>query len=128
MSVLFNDPALKLKKLPDQENADLSCSAGANMVTIGYDGTVYPCLQLLLPLGSVRERAFSTVWNDNNIHLAKLRGLSINDLPECFKCNLSAVCRRCPGIALLEDRTAIGPSKIACKIAKIQHSIASDFQ
>ena len=128
MSKLFGDPLLGVEYKPPSGTADFSCSAGVNLVTIGYDGKVYPCLQLLVPVGNLLKQEFSEIWRGKNPALSLFRELSIDDLPKCGKCGLALICRRCPGIALLEDGTLTGPSKIACKIAGIEKPFFADFE
>ena len=127
MTALFRDPAVSGKPALYDGEADFTCSAGRNMAAIGFDGTVYPCLQLLIPVGNVKKMRFSDIWDENNRRLGAFRKLSIKDFPVCAVCALSSHCRRCPGLALLEDKTLTGPSKTACRIAKIERSIAACF-
>jgi len=128
MSRLFSDPEISGEPPAADGDPDFTCSAGRNMVTIGFDGEVYPCLQLRTPLGNVKKQVFSKIWSDGNPGLSAFRKLSIKDFPKCLNCDLALICRRCPGIALLEDKTLTGPSAIACKIARIEGSIAKNFQ
>lgn len=103
---------------------DLSCSAGFNMLSISPNGTVYPCLQLLLPLGNVRKQKLNLIWSADNPPLARYRAISSHDLTVCGACALTPYCQRCPGLALLEDGSLTGLSRISCIVAKIQEDIS----
>lgn len=103
---------------------DLSCSAGFNMLSISPNGTMYPCLQLLLPLGNVRERSLNDMWKDSNPALASYRAIISQDIAVCGTCSLTPYCQRCPGLALLEDGSLTGPSRISCITAKIQADVS----
>lgn len=98
---------------------DIFCSAGHNFVFIGFDGTVYPCLQLIIPVGNLRQRKFSQIWNSENQLISGYRNIRYSQVIKCRKCSLLAGCQRCPGLALLEDGNLLGPSQIACRIAHI---------
>lgn len=125
LEILFSDPLIAEDHNSALGEPDLGCSAGLNLLAVGYDGTVYPCLQYMTPLGSLEEGKLSEIWNKNNKALTAIREITLKDMPECAKCALAAICQRCPGIALLEDKTLYGPSRIACKIASIQASVSS---
>ncbi|MGA2091056.1 MAG: radical SAM protein [Endomicrobiales bacterium] len=107
------------------EVSDFICSAGLNMVSIGPSGTVYPCLQLLLPLGNIKYERFQTIWSDANPVLNRYRSLTLEDIDECRVCHHSDYCQRCPGLALLEDGSMSGPSRISCVTADIHHQLRS---
>lgn len=128
MKTLYKDPMFNLKDRRADVEPDLSCSAGVNMLSVGYDGCVYPCLQFLTPLGNLRKQKLNQIWSNSNSQLQSIRKMTIDKLTKCRSCKFAILCQRCPGIAKLEDDTATGPSNIACRTAKIQHSILNDFQ
>jgi radical SAM protein with 4Fe4S-binding SPASM domain len=123
METLYRDPAFQpdekaLKQLPD-----LSCSAGENLVAIGADGAVYPCLQLLSPIGNLVKQRFSDVWSRRNNAFAAIRAAAFGHLSECTNCADAMLCQRCPGLALLEEGSISAPSRIACTIAKLHRKL-----
>jgi len=100
---------------------DLFCSGGHNSCGIDSYGNVYPCLQLLIPLGNLRDKTFSKIWHPGNgSKLTQLRKFKQDDLQVCNKCTYAENCRRCPGLALLEDGNLLGPSSLSCKMVKVQ--------
>lgn len=98
---------------------DLFCSAAHNLLAIGFEGTVYPCLQLPLQLGNLKKTSLTDIWDNNNKYINQYRKINTSDLKRCSTCKINYFCQRCPGLALIEDRNLYGPSKIACQIAKV---------
>ena len=96
----------------------LLCSAGRNLAAVTCDGTLYPCLQLPLALGNLQKTSFARLWR--SAAATRYRQITDADLDECFSCKLSAFCQRCPGLALIENGSLLGPSKTSCKIAQIR--------
>jgi radical SAM protein with 4Fe4S-binding SPASM domain len=121
---LYADKSFFTKPVvPDEP--DLSCSAARNLIAIGCDGTVYPCLQLLLPLGNLHDKSLSAVWSNGNVLLRRYRAITTARIAGCDRCRISRLCQRCPGMALVEDGDLRGPSRIACQIASIIDGIVS---
>jgi radical SAM protein with 4Fe4S-binding SPASM domain len=120
----YRDPGIFQKPAsPFVAEPELDCSAGHNLAAIGCDGTVYPCLQLLLPLGNLKRRPFSEIWNNRNRPLARYRSIAPDDIATCRSCDNAKFCQRCPGVALLEDGDLTGPSRIACTVASVIKSL-----
>lgn len=108
---------------PKTEN--LFCSAGRNMVSVDSSGNVYPCLQFQVKCGNMLKQKFGAIWSMKNSRIARVLNVKPDRLKTCVSCSLSAYCQRCPGIAMTEDNNLFGPSKIACKIAKIRKKLSS---
>src|SRR3989339_1605134 len=98
---------------------NLFCGAGRDCAGIAPDGTVYPCIQFLYPLGNLKKKSFDEIWY-NSKRADYVRGLKSSDCKECFSCSKAAQCRRCPGLALLESKDILGKSEIACQLAEAQ--------
>lgn len=107
-----------------RDNSSLFCSAGRNLAAIDSAGTVYPCLQLRVPSGNLKEHSFCSIWNKKNKRISGILNIKNGDLKECSSCSLAPYCQRCPGLALLEDGSIIGASNIACKIAQIRKNLS----
>ncbi|MFH1369181.1 MAG: radical SAM protein [Elusimicrobiota bacterium] len=112
------------EKIVESKNTDLLCSAGRNLVAVNSSGMVYPCLQLLIPLGNIKKSDFNTIWSMKNKAVSGLMGVKPKMLLACGKCKLVSYCQRCPGLAFLEDKSLLGPNKIACKIAEIRKNLS----
>jgi radical SAM protein with 4Fe4S-binding SPASM domain len=78
-----------------------SCSAGHTACYISPFADVFPCVQLPMSCGNLREQRFKEIWK-NSKSLAELRSIRLRDLPTCSKCSHAAYCTRCPGLAYLE--------------------------
>ncbi len=94
------------------------CDAGINLVSISPYGDVFPCLQMKIFSGNLREKNFSKIWKYSKV-LKYLRKLKFSDLKICPTCNMKDYCFRCSAVAYIEDGDLLGPSSRACKIAKI---------
>lgn len=85
------------------------CGAGTRYATILYDGTVIPCMLLPIPLGNVRTKPFSQIWQESKV-LNDLRDRSkLKDA--CAKCPYADVCigARCRAYAKTGDYLAEDP-------------------
>jgi radical SAM protein with 4Fe4S-binding SPASM domain len=126
IKALLKDPKLDFLANCSQESrdkqGDFFCGAGKNVFGINPYGEVYPCLQLPLAVGNLRKKSFVDIWK-KSVWLKKWRKLSIRDLKECPDCKYLSFCNRCPGLALVEDGNLMGPSRIACDIAKMRYSL-----
>jgi radical SAM protein with 4Fe4S-binding SPASM domain len=105
--------------------ADIPCNAGFNVCSISPYGEVYPCLQLLVPCGNLREKSFSEIWK-NSETLKNIRKIKTSHLKECRVCSVKDFCARCPGLAHLENGNLLGASSRACEIAKVRQKIFKD--
>jgi len=67
------------------------CGAGIRYGTILYDGTVFPCMLLPIPLGNVKKQSFTEIWKNSPV-LNTLRDSS-NLKGKCAKCKFKEICR-----------------------------------
>lgn len=98
--------------------ADLLCGAGRNVCAVGPDGTLYPCLQLPVPLGNILRSGFERLWTGSR-WLKRWRSAGEKDLKGCAGCLDAAFCSRCPGVSLVEEGDAFAPNGPACALAGI---------
>jgi radical SAM protein with 4Fe4S-binding SPASM domain len=106
------------------EADDPLCLSARNQITIGPRGEVYPCIQVRLTAGNVREQSVSEIWRTSPV-LNRLRRLTLADFRSCATCDVREYCSPCPGVALLEDGSLLGPSSVACREA---HLLAQVFK
>lgn len=98
------------------------CNAGLNTVFISSAGEVYPCIAIREMCGDLRKESFAQIWEKSEV-LSYIRSIKFSDLKQCPNCSLIPYCNRCPGQASLEDRDILGPSQVACGMAKIHESV-----
>lgn len=102
-----------LTEIMDMEDSDgaMGCSAGYDTLSIGSDGTVYPCPFLqILPLGNLLEVPLQELWQTAPV-LQTLRSITKASLDEpCQSCSYApAHCRGgCRASALLHSGSLTG--------------------
>lgn len=99
------------------------CDAGRNSLAVNPWGEVYPCVQMLIPCGNVREKSILEIWYGSR-ELRNLRNITPDDLKQCQTCDVKQYCSRCPGQALLEDGSLTGCQSRARTIARIRKQLA----
>lgn len=100
---------------------EIPCSAGHTLCYVSPFGDVYPCVQIPLCCGNVRERKFSEIWRGSP-QLNGLRSIRNRDLPGCSKCGLLSTCTRCPGLPYMEGDIR-GISTIDCVKSSVRTGI-----
>ena len=112
----------KYKEYPSQEeslNREL-CAACKKTCAISPYGDVYPCFQLILPIGNIRENSFSNIWHSNSELLNRIRSLNIySDIPECRTCEEIPYCRRCHGLAYVGSKDWTRCDQLSRRMANI---------
>lgn len=110
----------RLSNFKPKETVDdntFMCSAGMNNIAISPYGDVFPCIGLKEPAGNLREGSLEDIINSPVLPI--IRATKLSELWTCKNCNLSAYCRRCPGLAVLEGGDYTGPSPEDCKMARV---------
>lgn len=102
---------------------NIPCSAGHNSCYISPYGDVYPCVQMPLPTGNVREAPFTEIWYGSE-GMRRVRAVRESTLEICPVCPIRQYCHRCPGLAYLEDGNLLGPSERACELAEANARLA----
>lgn len=106
----------------------IMCSAGRDMSSISPSGTIYPCLQLPIPLGSLREQSFQEVWR-NSPAAAALRDFRLNQTDKCADCSDLPYCRPCLGLNHVEAGDVRRPAPSSCNAASARkESDANAFE
>ena len=120
---LYEDGRLNLSfdGLPRQGPPRPDCDAGRSVCSICPDGTVYPCIQMPIPLGNIARQHFERIWHGHTAQ--RLRAVSQGEPAQCNACDISGYCLRCSGAALLEGNGLLGPSPSACAGARVIASI-----
>lgn len=117
------DPALLQGGLiPDEDTvagAVLVCRAGSTVAGFSPRGDVYPCILMPARVGNVRQARLDELWRRRpHPFLERLRAARPEDAAACHGCSLRRQCRRCPGVAYLEEGELLLPSPSACAEAR----------
>jgi radical SAM protein with 4Fe4S-binding SPASM domain len=96
-----------------------TCSVGLSSCLISPYGDVYPCLELRILAGNLRQQRFSDIWANAPI-LQELRSRhTFKSLSECQVCPINAYCEgRCSGLAWKEHGDLYGGHSLACQQAQ----------
>ncbi|MEW6041044.1 MAG: radical SAM protein, partial [Elusimicrobiota bacterium] len=86
---LFSDKTLVTKtevgkrkeRIVAIEQSDFSCSAGKNFISITCCGDVFPCLQMPIKVGNVREMKFRDIMN--SAKTAFIRNIGAQNIKRC---------------------------------------------
>lgn len=120
------DPAANRKKNLRKSTAvnrkEYMCLAGISTFALNPFGDVFPCVDIPVKAGNIRETNFQTIWNEAPV-MRELRKLHVSDAQICQVCDLRPYCARCPGIALVETGSLTNPFSYACLLAKVEKDI-----
>jgi radical SAM protein with 4Fe4S-binding SPASM domain len=104
---------------------DHVCNSGRNIITIDPYGEVFPCVQVRMPAGNLRQELLRAIWRESPV-LWRMREITWARFPACSSCELREFCVRCPGLALLEDGDLFGPSSVACRQARLRRQVLKE--
>lgn len=123
----FKDPVLRLSAQgdspEDHEMATPVCEAGRTYLSIGPNGDVYPCIEWRTIMGNVRQAGVAEIWH--GAEGSRIRNLKREDFAVCNNCALLSWCPRCTGLADREDGNAMGASREACHLAKLNYEVVT---
>ncbi|HYL46777.1 MAG TPA: radical SAM protein [Candidatus Limnocylindrales bacterium] len=125
LSVLADLPDGCADSVPGQDCAydGIPCSAGHNSCYISPYGDVFPCVQLPLPAGNVRQQKFEAIWF-RSPEMNRVRSVRDAHLRVCSQCEISEYCERCPGLAQMEGGDLLGAYERACELAEMNARLA----
>jgi len=109
--------------IESQAYNDIPCSAGHNSCYISPYGDVFPCVQMPVATGNLRERPFEDIWF-RSAEMNRVRAVRESQLPVCSKCSIRQYCERCPGLAQMEGGDLLGAYERACELAELKASLA----
>jgi AdoMet-dependent heme synthase len=100
------------------------CASGTIGCYISPSGDVFPCPQLLIPMGNVRNASFERIWHAQSSLRDQLALLNTyDDLPECHSCDYVGTCRKCIGLSCLETGDMRKCYQTHKEITRIQHEL-----
>lgn len=95
-----------------------ACYAGREQISIDPEGTVFPCLDLRLPIGNLLQNDLSYILEKRK---ALLKPYTLEKISKCWRCNIAEYCDSCIGTSLLEHDNFTEPSQHKCDIAHFYH-------
>lgn len=113
--LFIRDEAIDTISTPSPE-AGL-CGAGAAALSISPDGTIYPCIALINPLGRYPENSLAEVWNHSSF-FKEFGELRLKDVKKCRGCADFKFCSRCPGAWKSETGSITTPPDYTCTLAQ----------
>ena len=109
--------------IESQAYDDIPCSAGHNSCYISPYGDVFPCVQMPVATGNLRQQRFEDIWF-RSAEMNRVRAVRESELPVCSKCSIRKYCERCPGLAEMEGGDLLGAYERACELAELNARIA----
>ncbi len=105
--------------------ASRSCAVGIAGCLISPYGLVYPCTELRIPAGDLRQQSFHTIWQEAAIFQQLRQNHIWQHLADCRQCALRAFClRRCAGLAHKEHGDHLAGHTQACYQAQTLYALA----
>ncbi|MHB8754860.1 MAG: radical SAM protein [Candidatus Acidiferrales bacterium] len=102
---------------------DIPCSAGHNSCYVSPYGDVYPCVQMPIPTGNLRQQSFQEIWHYSP-QMARVRAVRERQVRVCSTCSIRRFCERCPGLAHMEGGDLLGAYERACELAEMKARLA----
>jgi AdoMet-dependent heme synthase len=105
----------------------LLCGSGSVGCYISPYGDIYPCAQLFVSMGNIREQTFQEIWRAPSAlrnALAKLRTYA--DMPVCHTCQYVRFCKKCIGMAYLEKKDFKACYDTLRCISKVDYELYND--
>jgi radical SAM protein with 4Fe4S-binding SPASM domain len=109
--------------IESQAYEDIPCSAGHNSCYISPYGEVFPCVQMPVATGNLRQQRFEEIWFKSP-EMERVRAVRESQLPVCSKCSIRQYCERCPGLAQMEGGDLLGAYERACDLAELKAGLA----
>lgn len=97
--ILSLNKALK-KYVTMAPNKKVFCEAGISTISISPYGEVYPCTNLRISAGNIRNKSFKEIWQESKM-LSILRKTLLQEPRVCNECKLNSYCTHCPAIVFL---------------------------
>jgi AdoMet-dependent heme synthase len=125
---LFSKTGAALPKgaldIPEDPLTKSLCGAGKISCYISPYGDIYPCVQLLVPMGNTNEKSFREIWRAPSRLRTELDSLKAYlDMPACRSCDYVKACRKCIGLAELETGDMKKCYKTLKSISKIEYEL-----
>jgi radical SAM protein with 4Fe4S-binding SPASM domain len=110
----------------DNSEESFQCSCARNVVGIGLDGVVYPCIGAPIPSGDLKKQSFKEIW-DGSQEFKKIRDLKKEDFSDCVVCEFKHQCNRSSGSAFVNTENYTGCDPMALRVAQVRHKNKDSF-
>ncbi|MFA6216207.1 MAG: radical SAM protein [Candidatus Omnitrophota bacterium] len=111
----------------DKPLEKLLCGTGVIGCYISPYGDVYPCIQLLIPMGNIRKMSFREIWQSPSALRKELDNLrTYADMPDCLDCRYIRFCKKCLGLAYLEKKDVKACYDTLRCISKVDYELYND--
>lgn len=87
--------------MDDIQPSKYMCGAGVSSLSIAPDGTVFPCISLKIPLGSVLTDRIQDIW-DGPKRVQFMESFKWKNTTECNNCSYQKECPHCAGMSQAE--------------------------
>ncbi len=121
MAMLYGEMCEPFHSRPDHSQAR-TCSVGLHTCLIDPYGVIFPCVELRIPAGSLRQQPFETIWREAPIFRELRERHTLAHMPACRACPLQTYCEgRCSGAAWKERGDLYAPHTLACRQAQARY-------
>lgn len=93
------------------------CTAGRSLVGISPQGDVFPCIQLRVSSGNLKEKPFKELWESQAFD--EVRSFSFAKMEKCQTCSVTTFCSPCIGLNHLESGDIHKPSTETCRMTTL---------
>lgn len=101
------------------------CNCARANCAISANGDVLPCISVPMPAGNIRQQPFAKIWESSPV-FQRIRGLVVEDYPQCSPCAHKAYCGRPRGAAYTASGSYTGIDPFVCASAEIVHQLANE--
>ena len=105
-----------------KEGDSFRCVAGISHLSINHRGTVFPCPNLSLPAGNVRESRMPEIWQNSPVFRI-IRMLPISAFERCIQCEANISCPACMAEGFAVNNNLFSPPEYHCELGRIFHTI-----
>lgn len=114
----------KVEKYRNCSSSNIICYAGRDQIAISANGDIYPCLDLNLVLGSVKNEPINQILKKR---FSILEPYKMQNIEQCTMCDIKDYCDSCIGIAMMENKNYKEPVSHKCDISRFYYSNSKDL-
>lgn len=125
LRIAKEDLAPILKEIDEQtrnrhlHEYDVTCAALFYSFAIDCNGDVFPCNSFFYKVGNIFNDTIKNIWYESE-SLKFIKNIKNSDLKACVNCKYKVQCDRCPGMALLDNKSVFACDTFARSCAEIR--------